>query len=291
MVIVTDKQYYISNHLKNTLDSYCHNLKKDWDFVILVSGCGQVRVGKSVLAQQVAYYVAQKMNTPFDVSNMCFSSKELIEKAHKSPINSVLVYDEARNALDAKKTMRATTQELLDFFAECGQYNNVIILVLPDFFELNKGLALTRSRVLLDVYTKNKKKFSNDGSTVVEFQRGYFRYFDFDKKRLLYLKGKERKNDYFCVKPLFHDRFNNIYTVDEKAYRHKKAETIKREVKDRKIDKFKMAMTAYSNLCKKKGGFTFVEQSKLLKEYGFGISSNRIADYARELRYTKSEDN
>jgi len=220
MVMVTDKGFYISSKLKKTLDSYTYNLKKDWDFVICISGGGQTRVGKSVLAQQIGYYMAQNIGTPFDVSNITFSGRELKEKALSSPQYSILIYDEARSALGTDKTMQKVSRDLRDFFAECGQLNHIIILVLPDFFELTKGIALNRSRLLLDVYTNNYIKGVGDNE-VLEFKRGFYKVYNKRQKDLLYLRGKREKN-YGVVKPHYCDKFNEVYVIDEKAYREKK---------------------------------------------------------------------
>jgi len=48
--------FYMHDTLKQTLDLWVKNVKNDWDFVIIVSGQGTVRVGKSVIAQQIACY-------------------------------------------------------------------------------------------------------------------------------------------------------------------------------------------------------------------------------------------
>ena len=42
--------------LKAQLDILLKNIKNDWDFTIIITGGGEVRVGKSVLAMQIGAY-------------------------------------------------------------------------------------------------------------------------------------------------------------------------------------------------------------------------------------------
>ena len=48
--------FYIDDTLKHTIDLWVKNVKNDFDFVIIISGGGSVRVGKSHLAFQIAAY-------------------------------------------------------------------------------------------------------------------------------------------------------------------------------------------------------------------------------------------
>lgn len=235
MVIVTDKEYYMSSLLKQKLDSFCFNLEDDFDFMILVSGSGDVRIGKSVLAGQIGYYFANKLGTPFDATNWSYSGKEVKDKARNSPKHSAIVYDEGVVDLDSSKVNTRLTRELETFFAQCGQYNHVLIVVVPDFFRLPSSVALTRSWCLINVYGNLKYTRDKESNKVVKIERGYFSYYDKEKKKELYLKGKKFKN-YKCVSPLFRDRFTNKYCIDEQAYREKKREVLE-EIQEERIGK------------------------------------------------------
>ena len=46
--------FYMEENLKSQIDILLKNIKHDWDFTILITGSGEVRVGKSVLAMQIA---------------------------------------------------------------------------------------------------------------------------------------------------------------------------------------------------------------------------------------------
>lgn len=220
MVRVTDKDYYMSNFLQQNLDILKKTIKKDMDHVILISGSGKVRIGKSVLAQQIGYYLSEGV-VPFTNDNIVFRSDKLISVANKLPKYSVIVYDEAREGLESTKTLMSKNRDLLDFFAECGQLNLFVIIVLPDFFDLKKTIAITRSTCLINVYFGE------------EFKRGYYAFYNDSQKKALYLKGKQWLN-YTCIKPSFRDKFFDTYTVDKDKYKRQKADSLKHYNQERK---------------------------------------------------------
>ena len=87
------------------------------------------------------------------------------------------------------------------------------------FFDLDKYVALWRSRVLVHVYTAK------------DWERGFLAFYNIDKKKYLYMTGKKFYN-YNNPKPNFIGRFTNAYVVDEAAYRLKKKNSlIEREKK------------------------------------------------------------
>lgn len=230
--------------LKSNLDILLKNIVKDWDFTILLSGGGETRVGKSVLAMQIACYLSFQIwklfgkKIPFDLDkNFVFDGRKLIEKGNilgqKHPY-SPLIFDEAGADLEGRKIMQSMTQEVLDYFRECGQYNLFNILVIPEYFDLPKGIALSRSIFLIDVYYKADEEGM--------FQRGFFNFYSRRNKKHLYLKGKKELN-YFAHKYDFHGQFFNFYPVNEKKYRKLKQEAlIKRE--SRKRSKFQLQRDA-----------------------------------------------
>jgi len=225
--------FYMDPTLKMQLDILIKNIIKDWDFTIMISGGGETRVGKSVLAMQIAAYwydqmwEVHKKKTIFDVKqNYVFNGKELIETGNKLGINSpysCLIFDEAGADLEGRKVVTSVTRDVLDYFRECGQYNLLNILVIPEFFDLPKGIALSRSIFLIDVY------YSANEEGI--FQRGFFNFYSRRNKKFLYLKGKRDLN-YQSHRYDFHGRFFNVYPVDEVEYRKRKQEALrKRETK------------------------------------------------------------
>jgi hypothetical protein len=53
--------FYMDDQLKLQLDVLVKNIKNDWDFTIILTGQGEVRVGKSKLAMDIGCYWAYCM--------------------------------------------------------------------------------------------------------------------------------------------------------------------------------------------------------------------------------------
>ena len=53
--------FLMDGYLKENLDDVPAFLNKAWDAVGIVSGHGKVRIGKSTLAMQIAYYLAWRI--------------------------------------------------------------------------------------------------------------------------------------------------------------------------------------------------------------------------------------
>ena len=237
--------FYMDGFVKENLDILVKQIVKDFDFVILISGSGTVRVGKSVIGQQVGYYLnymmgqKHKIDNTFDLSNIVFRGEELIAKAKNLPKYSVIVFDEAGADLLGRKFMVSTTQAVLDFFRECGQLNLFLVVILPDYFDLPKGIAITRSVCLLDVY------FTQG------FERGTGKFFGREKKKNLYIWGKKLMN-YQCVKPDFRFSFTDFYTLDEAKYRELKYCALtgrKKQDNEAVLSRRAMNQIAQRNIC------------------------------------------
>lgn len=242
--IYDGKAYYINHSLATQLNSLVYNIEKDWDFVIIITGDRTVRSGKSVLAMTVCAYLAYvmqklKYKTTFTLEQIYFDSKKMIDEAFDMPKNSIILYDEGREGLASSKYLSPLQQDLLDYFAECGQLNHIFVIVLADFFNLAEEIAVPRSECLINVYREDAKietDLFHDGIKVpiVSFRRGNFEFFNRYRKQELYDKAKAiRRKNYGLVKADFVGSFTNQYVVDEAAYRAKKRDWLKR-FKERK---------------------------------------------------------
>jgi hypothetical protein len=283
---VTSRGFYMDGYLIQSLETFIYNLQDDWDAVILISGNGMVRVGKSVVAQQVGLYCAERLGTPFGIDNIVFTGDELMTTAVKLPPNSVLIYDEARGELDSKKIMEGITKKLLDFLNECGYLNHVLIFVLPDYFDLPKYVSVNRSNCLINVYAKKKRvtlrKAHNNVTEVNEYERGHFQFFDRDAKKKLYILGKKNYNDYDCVKSTFSGDFRKGYAIPEEVYKAKKAEHAARDREERTTSPDRMRfIAAVSALCTL---VTHEQAAFLMKRHGFSVTRERVGQIDRASR-------
>ena len=221
--------FWLHDNLKKQIDYYLKNINRDWDFTIIICGEGEVRVGKSFIAAQIgAYWTSEikrlyNLTVPFNLEeNFVFDGRKLIEKGNKLGIAhpySVLIFDEAGADLEGTKAMLATTRDVKDYLRECGQYNMLTVLVLPEYFDLPRGIAISRSACLVNVYY-----FADEEGY---FQRGYFKYYSRKAKKKLYLKGKKTL-DYDVAPSSFYGDFDDIFPLDLELYKQLKKNALKK---------------------------------------------------------------
>ena len=243
MVLVTDLQFYMDKNLRANLKEIPRFLNKSYDCVIIVTGHGKVRIGKSTMAQQIGYYAAwllaggkkkpKKKLVPFDNINIVFTLDQLVGLAQRLPKRSVIVYDEGRAGLDSIRAMENINKGMMDFFQECGQYQHVIIIVLPNYFRLSEDIAVPRSLFLVDVHHDAK------------YNRGYFKFYNEIQKEYLYVFGKKKLGTYAkykSVNPSFNGRFTDSHpNIDVEKYESQKREALvqkqKQKPKQKGIDR------------------------------------------------------
>jgi len=202
MVKVTEQDYYMDGILKENLDTAKEAIKKDWDMVFLYDGIEGS--GKSVKALQDAYYCDPTLT----IDRITFKPKEFENAVLAADKFQSVVYDEAYSGLSSRSTMSRINRTLVKMLAEIRQKNLFVFVVMPTFFDLDKYVALWRSRALVHVYTKG-------------FQRGFFMFFSAEKKKDLYIQGKKYYN-YGSPSANFHGCFTKHYVVNEEAYKEKK---------------------------------------------------------------------
>jgi len=232
---ITSGKYVYNLHslLKGNLDLIKKNNQNDWDFKMLISGDGMTRTGKSTLGTQIAQYLDPTFADNWK-ERMIFDGEKLIDTAYKIGRNKALVYDEAKAGLDSKKQMEQYTKRLLDFFSQCGNLNHLVIIILPEFFELPKSIAMTQSIFLINCYARNG------------FERGYFEFYNRKDKRYLYIKGTKYL-DYTSQRPSFKGTFIDYIPFNRKEYETLKSKTLN-EIRHREnISKVKISRDTHKN--------------------------------------------
>ncbi len=152
--------------------------------------------------------------------NVVFDVENLMKRGHELPMNSVIVYDEGREGLDAKSTMMNINRTLENFFQECGVYNHFIIIVLPDFFSLNKNFACARSNFLINTYIDEN------------YNRGYFSFFNEKSKEKLYEFGRRKLGTfarYGATQSNFYGKFTKWLPFSKTEYDNLKREALKKK--------------------------------------------------------------
>ncbi len=195
--------YYLDRTLALNLDTYARKINDDMHFLILITGNDGVGNGKSTLSTHVASYLTWKINqlhgttNTFTSENEFFNAKDLIGGSPKLPRMSVVSLDEGDDL--TTHGMKQLAVRLKRYFRKCRQLNQIVILILPSFFELPKFFASSRSHCLINVKFKR------------EFERGYFDYYSPRAKKYLYLRGK-KDWDYSAYPSSFSGVFGEHYT-------------------------------------------------------------------------------
>jgi hypothetical protein len=170
----TPQEFYCDGILYENMQTAIRIVKKDWDMMFLFDG--NEGVGKSTCAQQMALLV----DPTFNISRICFTPIELNRSIKAATRYQAVVYDEAYTGLSSRDTMSVINKTLVKMFAEIRQKNLFIFVVMPTFFDLDKYMALWRSRALIHCYTAK------------DFERGYFGFYNIDRKKDLYILGKRK---------------------------------------------------------------------------------------------------
>ena len=223
---VTKQDYYMDGILKENLDKVKDAIKNDWDMVFLYDG--SEGSGKSVKAMQDAYYCDPTLT----LNQIVFTPSEFKKAILKAKKYQSVVYDEAYTGLSARATMSMINRTLVSMLAEIRQKNLFVFVVMPTFFDLDKYVALWRSRALIHVYTKG-------------FTRGFFQFYNATRKKDLYINGKKYYS-YHKPECNFYGRFTNHNSdllkqfemgINEKEYKAKKRTSlIAREEKAQQIE-------------------------------------------------------
>jgi len=228
--------FYMNEVLKFNLDIAIKAIKDDWDMFFCVDGVEGA--GKSTMAQQIGTYCDPTLT----LDRITFTPKEFRKAVMDAKKYECVIYDEAYGGLASRRAISGTNHMLVDMMAEMRQKNLFIVLVLPSFFELDKYPAIHRSRCLVTVYHKR-------------FKRGYFKFYSYKQKKIMYLLGKKTYN-HACVRSSFNGRFTNFYTVDINDYKAKKLKHL-RMGKDENEKKEKAKVTPMEH--------AFVQLTKELK--------------------------
>lgn len=254
------EERYMDGYLRKGYAKAKSVVEKDWDWVMLVDGAEGG--GKSVIAQQGAYEVDKTIN----LDRITFTPEEFEQAIKAANRFEAVIYDEAYTGLSSRGAMSDINKVLVSMLAEIRQKNLFIFVVMPTFFDLDKYVAIWRSRGLIHVYTDKG------------YGRGYFSYYNRDKKKNLYILGK-KFYDYRKPKPNFRGRFTNYYVVDEAQYRAKKLKSLsnpksKNAIKDEQ--RFPIALRALCNHVSTR------QASKELEALGIKLTHARITQILTE---------
>jgi len=189
--------YYMDGYLKSNLDYLEKSLHNDYDLFIAIDG--RERFGKSTLGGQVAKY----LDPTYCLDRCVFTADQFMDAVAKAKPYQAIVFDEAHGYLGSRQSMSKFNRMLIKIMSEMGSKNLIVIIILPNFFELDKYPAIHRTSCLINVH-----------------QRGSFKLFNYEKKKQLYLKGKRFYA--YNVSANFHGKFTKWFPLDKQDYQAKK---------------------------------------------------------------------
>lgn len=195
---------YLHQWLKKELSSLKNAvLHKDWDGVLVVDG--MEGAGKSTIAQQIGGFLNPNMN----LRNIVFTNEQFTKATEKAQKGDCIIWDETD--FSSKKWMKKKQKALTRKLQMIRDKNLFLIFVVPYIFQLQKYLAISRSRALIHVVAKG-------------FERGDFEFYGYNSKKMLYFKGKKYWN-YNVIKHDWANRgkFTPGYYVPKHSYKKKKA--------------------------------------------------------------------
>lgn len=224
--------------------------------------------GKSVLGMQMAAYCDPTLT----VDRIVFNPKDLKDKIMKAKPYQSIVYDEAYTGLSSRATMSLINRSLISMLAEIRQKNLFVFVIMPCFFDLDKYVALWRSRALIHVYTGKN------------FERGYFSFFNVQRKKQLYILGKKYYS-YGKPRANFIGRFTNRYPIDEAEYKLKKRNSlvVREKTSEEKVLRKEVEDAIFERMMELGDTITNVLKIKIL-----GIASTTFYDRAR--RWNEEKD-
>lgn len=198
-----EKELYIHTRLAENLEvSKKAVLNNDWDYVAIVSGLPGV--GKSTFAHQLCKF----FDPTFDIDRVCFTAQEFRAKTTNGTRGQAFMLDESFADMNSQLSRDPEFIATLNHLQVIRKKNLFLIIVLPDFFTLNKNIAVFRASHLFVVYSEN-------------YSRGDFAVFDRTAKSELYYKGKPFTN-YQAVDPNFRGDYNKPWFIDKEEYERRK---------------------------------------------------------------------
>lgn len=205
-----EKEIYLDGILKSNLDLGKTQLKKDWDQVWFIDG--NEGAGKSVLGVTCAYYVSPENRRDTMIDRIIVKIEDAAQVIRNAKPNDSIVIDESFGGMSASAFMSKLNKVLQRLFTEIRAKNLFIFVIAPTFMDINRYFAIWRSRCLLHVYS-------------TKGERGYCAFYNADRKKNLYIKGRKLFYNYQCVQPNFRFRFTNCAknVVDWEEYKRRKS--------------------------------------------------------------------
>jgi len=226
---------YVHPNHKLLLDHLLEAVDNNWDGVSLIDG--MEGAGKSNIAFISAFYV----DKTFNLDRIVFTPDQFEEAVDNAKPGEAIVWDEFITAGMSTDFMSEVQKTLVKKMTMIRKKRLLIFWVMPYYFMVGRYFAVARSRFLLHAYTP-------DG-----IKRGTFKSWNYDRKRLMYFRGK-REFDY-CVDPYSKGTFIDFFkefpdVISEDDYNNKKDEATVALANEEENPRVRKLMAGFAGLVK-----------------------------------------
>lgn len=209
----------LGGYIVRVLDDTKDLVSLNWDGIFLVTG--EEGDGKTTFVKTASYYLDHETN----ITRWAYNSEQFEKAVDRDDVKpgTNIIWDES-DELSGHWADRVV-MTMKRKFKRIRSRRLIIWLITPTFFDMGKYFAIKRTRGLFDVYAKPQR--NEDGK--LQANRGQVRFFNKDKKRLLYFEGKKLWN-MESVMPNFIDRYappHESYPIPEADLEHLKDEASK----------------------------------------------------------------
>jgi len=265
--VYIDKVHY--GNLKNV---FTRRQRSKWDNWILY--CGDEGDGKSMIAKQDCYIMAQLCGGKFTVDQVAWTPKQFGHLIDTSPPGYSVLYDEGITGLDTQRTMSEVNHILRIKSTMCRKKRLYVAICIPSLFDIQRGIAIRRTFGMVKIYTNETK-------------RGFFVYYNRTNKRRLYIAGK-RFEDMEAWRGASPSRFLKWSFINETQYEERKDKAHVDIYKStEKFSKYKDQRNAFVNMMYFDFHKTQKEIAEKMKKYTTATLTN-VGIHEITSEYTKN---
>lgn len=227
VTIRNGKSFYLDKKLKSNLDTLKRAISKKWDGIILFDG--MEGSGKTSLTAGVCGYLS---DGKLKLEDILYTPKQIEEWIDKAEYGAVGFIDEFALVGLSSEYMGKIQRTIIKRFTTMRSKRLTLGIVLPSIWLLAKYFAIGRTRCLLHTYSPNG------------IERGFFKFFSYNEKKTLYLKGKKNW-DSEIIKPAFKgyslDNLRGIFW-NEEDYEARKQKYTKEALEEQDRDTMRDAV-------------------------------------------------
>lgn len=128
--------------IKQFAEHLIGRINLEFDTIVTICSGTVKGTGKSVFSIKLAKEICKIIKHPFSYDLIIFNptSKKLIEKVKALPDGCPIIIDEAIRVLYKRDFQKEYQKELITFINICRKFKKVILLNVPDFWDLDKDI-------------------------------------------------------------------------------------------------------------------------------------------------------